>query len=534
VYQQLYFPGLSGNFMIKSPPHILVVDDDIVILKFIEFTLKGLGYKTTLAQNGKEAIEKAQKQLFDLIISDLYMPLMDGNQLVKQLRITPEYRHTPFIFLSGNTEEETWIKNLNDGADDFITKPIKQKVFISKIKAHLKKSYLRKDILDNSRKNNISFDKGIIIYCTNRTKPFPLPQKHIKTEIKVVYTDSDFFLTLQELNIWGIIIDENADWAIQILEKITDIVSYHIPINILIEDYNNLDKMDLYMKYRVGGFMYKGLNTKLLAYQINTKVQREMDLKNKYLTALNIAAKKSPIRFENEFTDRLSKYSIQILHKPYDKLPGGDYYEVFNIDTDNKLLILGDVMGKKWDAWFFVPAYIAYIRSTINFFANRKEMDFMETPGKFLEIINQYVFKDIQLAEVFTTLCIITLSTSTSKVNIASAGALRPFYFNKKEEHVSQLNIVGTLLGVLQDATYQSLVQNFNPGDKLLFFTDGYTEAVNDKNGEMIGDDALGHILMKNNAKENLTPNAIEEELIRTYNISKFDDDRTLLLIGHN
>ena len=116
--------------MTKTSPHILVVDDDIVILKFIEFTLKGLGYQTSLAINGKEAIEKAKGEHFDLIISDLYMPLMDGNQLVKHLRKTPEYKHTPFIFLSGANEEETWIKNLNDGADDFITKPIKQKIFI--------------------------------------------------------------------------------------------------------------------------------------------------------------------------------------------------------------------------------------------------------------------------------------------------------------------------------------------------------------------------------------------------------------------
>ncbi|MFA8433282.1 MAG: response regulator [Marinifilaceae bacterium] len=520
--------------MVKSPPHILVVDDDVVILKFIEFTLKGLGYKTTLAQNGKEAIEKAQQQLFDLIISDLYMPLMDGNQLVRQLRKTPEYRHTPFIFLSGNTEEETWIKNLNDGADDFITKPIKQKVFVSKIKAHLKKAYLRKDILDSSRRNNVSFERGIIIYCADRTKPFPLPHKHIKTSIKVVYTDTDFFLTLQELNIWGIIIDENAEWATQILEKITEIVSYHVPVNILISNYEDQSKMEQYVHHRVSGFMYKGLNTKLLAYQINTKVQREMDLKNKYLTALNMAAKKSPIRFENDYSDSLSNYSIQILHQPYDKLPGGDYYEVFNVNDDKKILILGDVMGKKWDAWFFVPAYIAYIRSTINFFANRKELDFIENPGKFLEIINQYVFKDIQLSEVFTTLCIISLCTSTSKVSIASAGALRPFYFNKAEGNISQLNIVGTLLGVLQDTSYQSLVQKFSPGDKLLFFTDGYTEATNDKSGEMIGDDPLGIVLKKHHLKTDLSPRYIEEELIKTYNVSKFDDDRTLLLIGHN
>jgi CheY-like chemotaxis protein len=224
--------------MAKVSPNILVVDDDVVILKFIEFTLKGLGYQTTLAKNGKEAIDEAKNQHFDLIISDLYMPLIDGNELVKRLRKTPEYQHTPFIFLSGNTEEETWIKNLNDGADDFITKPIKQKIFISKIQSHLKKAYLRKDILDSARKDDISFEKGNLIYCANRIKPFALPRKHLKTNIKAVYSDTDFFMALQDTNTWGIIIDDKAKWAITILDKITEIVSHHIPISILISGSN--------------------------------------------------------------------------------------------------------------------------------------------------------------------------------------------------------------------------------------------------------------------------------------------------------
>lgn len=517
--------------MIKKPPNILVVDDDIVILKFVEFTLKGLGYKTSLAQNGKEAIEKAKSQLFDLIISDLYMPLMDGNQLVRQLRKTPEYRHTPFIFLSGNNEEETWIKNLNDGADDFITKPIKQKVFISKIKAHLKRYNLRRDLLESDRRNHISFETGIIIYCANRTKPFSLPHKQIQTEIKVVYTDSDFFMALQQLNIWGIIIDENATWATSILEKITEIVTYHLPINILISGYDQQEKMEEFLDYRITGFIIKNQSTKLLSFQINKIIQREMDLKSKYLTALNMAAKRSPIRFESEFSEHVNDYSIQVLHKPYDKLPGGDYYEIVNLGGDKKIVVLGDVMGKKWDAWFFVPAYIAYIRSTINFFANRKELEFIEQPGKLLEIINKYVYKDIQLSEVFTTLSIITLCTTSSKVSIASAGALRPLYFNKKNSSISQLNIVGTLMGVLQDTSYQSLTHEFNKGDKLIFYTDGYTEARNDKTGEMIGDRALHQIFLQKREKEELTPQEMEQDLKDQFNISKFDDDRTLLLI---
>lgn len=520
--------------MAKVSPNILVVDDDVVILKFIEFTLKGLGYQTTLAKNGKEAIDQAKNQHFDLIISDLYMPVIDGNELVKRLRKTPEYQHTPFIFLSGNTEEETWIKNLNDGADDFITKPIKQKIFISKIQSHLKKAYLRKDILDSARKDDISFEKGNLIYCANRIKPFPLPRKHLKTNIKAVYSDSDFFMALQDTNTWGIIIDDKAKWAITILDKITEIVSHHIPISILISDAEDMDKINQLLSSKISNFLFKQLDPKLIIHQLNSNVQREHDLKNKYLNALNTAAKRSPIRFESEFEDVLRDYNIQILNQPYDKLPGGDYYEVIDIDENRKILILGDVMGKKWDAWFFVPAYIAYIRSTINFFVNRQELDFVETPGKFLEIINEYLFKDIQLTEVFTTLSIISICSKSDKISIASAGALRPFFYNGTEKSISQLNIVGTLLGVVKEGTYQSLVRDFNHGDKLIFYTDGYSEAVNDKTGEMIGDDAMFYAIDNKKNNKIIKTKELETELTQLFNISSFDDDRTLLLIQRN
>ena len=520
--------------MAKVSPHILVVDDDVIILKFIEFTLKGLGYQTTLAKNGKEAIEHAKNLHFDLIISDLYMPLMDGNDLVRHFRKSPEYKHTPFIFLSGNNEEETWIKNLNDGADDFITKPIKQKIFISKIKSHLKKAYLREDLINGARKNNISFEKGNLIYCANRTKPFPLSRKHIKTKIKVVYTKTDLFMALQEVNTWGIIIDDNARWAMDILQKITEIVSNHIPISLLLSDTEDNEKIDFFLNYQINTYLYKSLPSKLIIHQINSDIQREVDLKNKYLNALNTAAKRSPIRCENDFSLNIKDYNIQILHEPYDKLPGGDYYELIEVDENRKIFVLGDVMGKKWDAWFFVPAYIAYIRSTINFFLNRKELDFVASPGKFLEIINQYVFKDLKLTEVFTTLSIISICTASNKISVASAGALRPYYFNAFDDTISQLNIVGTLLGVIPDAKYQSLVHDFQNGDKLIFYTDGFTEATNDKNNEMIGDDAIFFELENNKNEKNLSLRKIDEELTHEFNVSKFDDDRTLMIIQRN
>ncbi|WP_083464660.1 response regulator [Marinifilum fragile] len=92
--------------MAKASPHILVVDDDVVVLKFIEYTLKGLSYKTTLAKNGIEAIDKAKTEHFDLIISDLYMPLMDGNDWYVILGTLPNINTLLLSFYLATTKKK--------------------------------------------------------------------------------------------------------------------------------------------------------------------------------------------------------------------------------------------------------------------------------------------------------------------------------------------------------------------------------------------------------------------------------------------
>lgn len=520
--------------MTKNTPHILVVDSNITTLKYIEFTLTGIGYKSTLAKNGLEAIEKTKNQHFDLIISDLNLPLMRGNELVRQIRETPEYRLTPFIILSDNKEEETWIQNLNDGADDFITKPFKQELFISKIKAHLKRALLRKTVIDSSRKNILDFDKGCIIHCTPNTNQFNLSQKLIRTPIKNIESDDELFSYLKEKNIWRIIIDDNALWAISILDKISKTTEQLIPIDILISDSKDTDKIDYFLTNHIDSFLYKQLDERLIIHQINSSVQQELNLKNKYFNALNSAAKQSPIRFEDQHNEEIGDFNIQVIHQAYNKLAGGDFYETFTIDNHKKIIVIGDVMGKKWDAWFLVPAYIAYIRSTINFFLSREEFDFIKSPGKFLEIINKAIFKDLKLSEVFTTLSIITVCSQTSKVSIASAGALQPLFYNAKDSKLTQLNITGTLLGVIPDARYLNLIQDFDKGDKLLLYTDGYIEAVNDRTGCMIGNEDFLESINHTVGIESIKLPDIEYQLIHALNISKFDDDRTLFLVQKN
>ena len=119
---------------------ILIVDDEPDILEFMQYNLEKEGFEVFLAASGKEAIEVAKKQLPDLIILDVMMPGMDGIEICRELRNDSRLGDTIIAFLTARNEDYSQIAGFESGADDYIAKPIKPRVLISRIKALLKRS----------------------------------------------------------------------------------------------------------------------------------------------------------------------------------------------------------------------------------------------------------------------------------------------------------------------------------------------------------------------------------------------------------
>ncbi|PCH98096.1 MAG: DNA-binding response regulator [Bacteroidetes bacterium] len=118
---------------------ILLVDDEPDILDFLSYNLKKEGYEVSTAGNGMEALEAAFATTPDLILLDLMMPELDGIETCIQLRKNKILAATVIAFLTARAEDFSQINGLEAGADDYITKPIKPKVLISKIKALLRR-----------------------------------------------------------------------------------------------------------------------------------------------------------------------------------------------------------------------------------------------------------------------------------------------------------------------------------------------------------------------------------------------------------
>ena len=118
---------------------ILIVDDEPDILEFLRYNLEKEGFEVFLANNGAEGLSKAQAILPDLIILDIMMPEMDGVEVCRRLRADPIFENTIITFLTARQEDYSQIAALDEGGDDYISKPIKPRVLMARIKAMLRR-----------------------------------------------------------------------------------------------------------------------------------------------------------------------------------------------------------------------------------------------------------------------------------------------------------------------------------------------------------------------------------------------------------
>ncbi|OGS77120.1 MAG: DNA-binding response regulator [Flavobacteria bacterium RIFCSPLOWO2_12_FULL_31_7] len=125
--------------MKKRDIKILLVDDEPDILEIVGYNLEQAGYQVFKAENGKDAVKQAQKVKPHLIIMDVMMPEMDGMEACEKIREIPELKDTIITFLTARSEDYSQVAGFDVGADDYIAKPIKPKLLVSKVKGLLRR-----------------------------------------------------------------------------------------------------------------------------------------------------------------------------------------------------------------------------------------------------------------------------------------------------------------------------------------------------------------------------------------------------------
>ena len=165
--------------MKKKDIKILLVDDEPDVIEIIRYNLDQEGYKIYTASNGKEALKKAKKNIPHLIIMDVMMPKMDGIEACEQLRNDVCFNDTIIMFLTARGEDYSYVAAFEAGADDYVTKPIKPKIIISKVKALLRRVKNEEQTQEKIQIGELIIDRDKY-EVTHMEKSFSMPRKEFE------------------------------------------------------------------------------------------------------------------------------------------------------------------------------------------------------------------------------------------------------------------------------------------------------------------------------------------------------------------
>ena len=118
---------------------ILVVDDEVDLVKTVRFSLEAEGYTVLVSYNGEDALNQARKENPDLVLLDIMLPRLDGYKVCRLLKFDERYKHIPILMLTAKTQERDKTLGVETGADEYITKPFDMDQLMEKIKAYLNK-----------------------------------------------------------------------------------------------------------------------------------------------------------------------------------------------------------------------------------------------------------------------------------------------------------------------------------------------------------------------------------------------------------
>jgi two-component system alkaline phosphatase synthesis response regulator PhoP len=183
------------------PKKVLIADDEPDIIEIISYNLNKEGYEVSSAKNGLEALDKTISYKPDLLILDIMMPKMNGIEVCKIVRSKPEFNEMLIIFLTALSDENSQINGLETGADDYVNKPIRPKVLVSRVNAIFRR--LNKQEGKSIILSNITIDPVRFI-VTLSGKDIVLAKKEFELLFLLASKPGRVFLRNEILNnVWG-------------------------------------------------------------------------------------------------------------------------------------------------------------------------------------------------------------------------------------------------------------------------------------------------------------------------------------------
>ena len=513
---------------------VLVIDDDKIIRKLISHHLKNKDYTVFEANGPAEGFKNLDENKIDLVLCDVTMEEMDGFTFCQKVRENEKYRVLPFIFVTAKNSIEDKSKALDVGGDDLITKPFDVNELLLKVQALIRRADIYK------------------VYGAKKT----LEDSFSKATPKILLVDDDLLLIkLFKFNLQKAGFEcetaQSANEALQIAKKlipdiiISDIMMPEIDgfqfrkMLLADSDLKNIpfvfltakgEENDILEGYDLGitDYVLKTAGPRVVVAKVSAIIKSLGKERQKVVTELHQAADSLRAKVVPDNFPNFSGYQIKHWHQPYQGIPGGDFIDYFKIDDENIAVILGDVMGKKWGAWYFAFAYAGYVRSAIRVVL-QTSTEF--SPSQILQQVNKSVYEDAKVSEVFATLSIIIINKKTNELKYTGAGDLPIIYKHSASNEVRKIQSKGLLLGFASNGGYEDIKVKLEKNDFVFLITDGIIESRN-KDGEQFGTNRLEKTI--ENIKITDDPLTKIKNEFTDFTKAEFEDDISLISIKYS
>lgn len=228
-------------------------------------------------------------------------------------------------------------------------------------------------------------------------------------------------------------------------------------------------------------FVQQGLDLKAIDYiskgtppahilsKIDNLMQSVREHYERSLSEIKVIAEKLNLRNMPKSAPELKHFNISYFNQSYQDHPGGDFIDFIQINERYTFVVLGDVMGKKWGAWFFSFSFLSYIRSAIRLCVYEGNFSLSEILGK----LNRVIHSDEILSDIFSTLSILLIDDEAQKISYAGAGDLPLLKYEKAQENLISCQSDGILLGFSEHSTFNEIVLSLDTDEEIYLISDG-------------------------------------------------------------
>ncbi|MFY1619887.1 SpoIIE family protein phosphatase [Micromonospora sp. WMMD736] len=435
--------GEAGQQPADAAPsgRILVVDDNADLREHVTRLLSPT-WEVVTASDGREALTLARAGGFDLVLSDVMMPRLDGFGLVGALRADPRTRDVPIVLLSARAGSAESVAGLAVGADDYLTKPFSGQELIARVRANVELGQLRGQII---RRLRALADAAVAVNTARSTGDvLQVAARHALSLAEAARVVVSAAGSRFEADGGG---DTAADPTfVAPLTGISREQLGELRVWRAADDDAQADEAALTQLARLVGVRLENAQLYEAEHHIATTLQHSLLPRSlPQLPGAVVASRYLP-----------GSADVEV---------GGDWYDVLALDGDNLVLVIGDVVGKGVQA----AAAMGQLRNALRAYL-LEGFD----PGESLTRLNRLVVSTEESS--FATVVCLLFSPRTGRLRYASAGHPSPLLIRGDDVAFLHDRALGPPVGAIPGATYRTVEGELPAGSRLLLYTDGLIE----------------------------------------------------------